>query len=90
MRLYGTPEGAVEAGANNPRPDVAPEDHLGDNRAQCRHDRRFRRVEGGRRPLICERCDAEHYVFLLQCRMCPLTVCQQCRQDLRREWCNET
>ncbi|KAL4769545.1 hypothetical protein BDW60DRAFT_194624 [Aspergillus nidulans var. acristatus] len=28
MRLYATPEAAVEAGANNPRPDVAPEDRL--------------------------------------------------------------
>jgi hypothetical protein len=28
MRLYATPEAAVEAGANNPRPDVAPENHL--------------------------------------------------------------
>ncbi|KAL4989949.1 hypothetical protein BDW68DRAFT_186084 [Aspergillus falconensis] len=39
MRLYATQEAVVEADTNSPRLDVAPEDDLGDNRAQCRHNR---------------------------------------------------
>jgi hypothetical protein len=50
---------------------------------ECEHSRRFQRIDWGqpRRGFRCETCDARHYKYILQCRLCHIRVCEDCRRN---------
>ncbi|KAF1832429.1 hypothetical protein BDW02DRAFT_529935 [Decorospora gaudefroyi] len=49
---------------------------------ECEHSRIFERIfGGGRRGFRCEMCDARHRKYILQCRLCWLNVCEDCRRN---------
>ncbi|OAL52699.1 ariadne RING finger [Pyrenochaeta sp. DS3sAY3a] len=52
------------------------------NNHECEHSRQFQRIDSGapRRGFRCEMCDARHYRYILQCRLCYVNVCEECRR----------
>ena len=53
------------------------------NQHECEHSRRFQRIDFGkqRRGFRCEMCDARHHRYILQCRLCYVNVCEECRRN---------
>ncbi|KAF2866427.1 hypothetical protein BDV95DRAFT_631857 [Massariosphaeria phaeospora] len=49
---------------------------------ECEHPGKFQRVfDGPRRGFRCEMCDARHWKYILRCRHCYLSVCEECRRN---------
>ncbi|KAI9371612.1 hypothetical protein BJX61DRAFT_17351 [Aspergillus egyptiacus] len=66
-----------------PPPRVAGPDEYLRNIDGCLHWWPLQRIaRHGRDPLVCDRCGSIFRVFLLQCRLCNLAVCQDCQRSL--------
>ncbi|KAE8391180.1 hypothetical protein BDV23DRAFT_171774 [Aspergillus alliaceus] len=76
------PAAFVDRNLNLPIPQPWPEPQQEYRRENvCRHPGRgrFRRVDGVGYGFVCNRCGARHWKFILECRLCQIRVCQNCR-----------
>ncbi|KAF1361764.1 ariadne RING finger [Lizonia empirigonia] len=53
------------------------------DRHECEHSRRFERKTYGqpKKGFRCELCSHRHWKYILQCRLCYLNVCEDCRRN---------
>ncbi|KAF1930369.1 uncharacterized protein M421DRAFT_58856 [Didymella exigua CBS 183.55] len=53
------------------------------DRHECEHSRRFERKTHGqpKKGFRCELCSNRHWKYILQCHLCYLNVCEDCRRN---------